>query len=42
MSERTRAWILNKHQEGLTLDEILEASSNDNVTKANIEKVLGI
>ena len=42
MSDRTRTWILNKRQEGLTLDEILEASSNENVTKTNIEKVLGL
>ena len=33
VSDRTKAWILTKHQEGLSVDKIVEVSANKNVTK---------
>ena len=33
VSDRTKAWILTKHQEGLDADKIVEVSANTNVTK---------
>ena len=32
VSDRTKAWILTKHQEGLSADKIVEVSANKNVT----------
>ena len=31
-SSGTKAWILTKHQEGLSADKIVEVSANKNVT----------
>jgi hypothetical protein len=39
VSDRTKAWILTKHQEGLSVDKIVEVSANKNVTKDLVLKL---
>ena len=39
VSDRTKAWILTKHQEGLCVDKIVEVSANKNVTKELVLQV---